>query len=165
MKNKILIIGLLIFVFSQLSCKKPYIIPKIEIGEIVTDVMIKKYSLLKDTEYSVMTTASSLKKGYKLLVDDIEYSVAVDDNNRIIYITTSDIDFKTPEGISIDKSTYNDALKHTSTGIVIEGGMARCYIPLNSGWNAVVEEIDFIHFIEIPLNNKVIYLFKKKSQL
>lgn len=162
MENKTLIIVLLIFVFFQLSCKKPQNLPKIEIGEIVTNVMIQKYSLLKDTEYSVMTTASSLRKGYKLLVDDVEYSVGVDDNNRIIYITTSDKDFKTPEGISIDTSTYNDALKYTASGIVIEGGMARCYIPLNSGWNAVVEEIDFIHFIEIPLNKKIIYLFKKQ---
>ena len=96
MENKTLIIVLLIFVFFQLSCKKPQNLPKIEIGEIVTNVMIQKYSLLKDTEYSVMTTASSLRKGYKLLVDDVEYSVGVDDNNRIIYITTSDKDFKTP---------------------------------------------------------------------
>ena len=58
----------------------------------------------------------------------------------IIYIKTSSLAFKTDEGLSIG-AKVSDCLKYSKEGIRIEPGVC-FYIPLYSGWNAEVGNIN-----------------------
>lgn len=143
-----------------LSCNKQKDSFPIKIGQTLDKSIIEKFSIDVNSKKGIQISASSILRSYEINYNNNKFSIAVNDENKIIFISTFDKGFMTSEGVLIEKSTFNDVLKYTSKGLVIEGGWI-CYVPLTSGWNAVVDNSNFPHLIEIPLNRKVIYLFKR----
>jgi hypothetical protein len=68
-------------------------------------------------------------------VGGITFTVAVNDQNRVIYVQSQDSAFRTPEGLSID-STLAQVLSAGGKAVVYETGWAH-YSQLPSGWCAV----------------------------
>lgn len=84
-----------------------------------------------DDSFLVLDPSGSLIPGKKIIEDDIEYTIGLNDNKKIIYIATNDSKFTT-EGLKVgDKlpEKYSDKEWVYFPGIV-------SYKPLDSGWCA-----------------------------
>lgn len=124
------------------------------IGNTLSDDFLGKL----ESELS-MTSSGSFTKLHKIKSDNIEYKIAVDTNNKIVYIETKDNNFKTDEGIKIGTSLEN-VLELTSFNMLEEKGWA-FYLPLNSGWNAAFVVGESMTNKKPDNDSKVKWFFKK----
>ena len=107
----------------------------------------------------VMTSASSFNYSYNITVDNIDFFMAVDKDNKIIYIGTTDKNFITSEGINIG-STLQDVMNVSEKSMIKETGWAY-YVPLPSGWNAAFTEGEEMTGEEPSEKSNVKWLFKR----
>jgi hypothetical protein len=88
---------------------------------------------------------------YKIIWEQSEFAVALNDQKRINFISTKDPKFSTPEGVRVNM-TYEDLLKIDSNAQVIEERGWATYVVLESGWkagfaNAMLEPGSKVRFI------------------
>jgi hypothetical protein len=86
-----------------------------------------------DTSY-LMISSATIAKAYEIRRNDIVFRIAVDEANRVTYISTSDPAFSTDEGISM-ASSLRDVKQITDSALKKEPGWAY-HIRLPSGWRA-----------------------------
>jgi hypothetical protein len=83
----------------------------------------------------LMTASANIENGpFRVRWEGIEYELALDPKDRITWISTSDPEFKTPEGVAAGDSLQS-VIDRTGAKLVGEPGWAY-YVPLASGWNA-----------------------------
>lgn len=83
----------------------------------------------------LMSSSAQLDPAYLLVVQSVEYSIGLRErDNRVVYISTIDPGFKTPEGLTTS-SSLTDAMRVASDELRMEPGWAY-YLPLKSGWSA-----------------------------
>jgi len=97
---------------------------------------------------------------------NIDFDVALDDSNRIIFISTRAPSFRTPEGLS-PRATLKEVLAHGGSSVVYETGWAH-YSVLPSGWCAAFLGADFDGNTFRPFqppgpDSKVAFFFKRKG--
>lgn len=80
-----------------------------------------------------MTSSASILKCFKVELNEVEYLVCINSENRITYIETRDPKFSTGDGISIGTPLHK-VLKVAKSDLRTEVGWAT-YLQLNSGWN------------------------------
>lgn len=110
------------------SCSNSLTINKIKIGMKITKEIAKS-----PTGVSLLTSHSNFAPTYEITIDGIMYTIAINEQKKIIYIDTIDPNFKTEEGFCM-KTTFKEIFA-TTNQIKKEPGWA-FYIPLKSGWNA-----------------------------
>jgi len=86
-----------------------------------------------------MTGASRSATLYDTCFQSIAFAVGVDGKNRIVWISTTDETFRTPEGLAVGDS-LESVLGIEGRRIVTESGWA-WYVPLASGWNAEIGKV------------------------
>ena len=129
-----------------------------KIGDIATQQLTGGYTTLPD---AVTASGSIVYHSCDVVSNKCKFTIGVDENKRIQFIQTTDKSFETPKGLMIGKSTFKDALKYSDFGVKLEGGFA-LYVPLKSGWNAVVDTPSSFWLIETPFDMKIIYFFKRE---
>ena len=124
------------------------------IGE--TFPILKRTSLL-------MIGPSQASPSTKIVNHGIEYTVAVDNSDEIIYISTDSPAFHTPEGFSLG-SNLEEILASGGSEVVYETGWAH-YSVLPSGWCAAFygDLVNNKQLFSPPIGtSKVSYYFKRK---
>jgi len=102
---------------------------------------------------------SRMYPSYEVSYDDIEYTICVNGNRIINYISTETPDFRTPEGIAVG-NTLEKVLEVSQAKLVKEKGWA-FVVPLKSGWKAAFIQGASMTEGELAPNAPVIWLFKR----
>lgn len=97
---------------------------------------IEKKNLMQYVNnFDILISSGQSMPAQTLEVDSIHYTVVLDgnDTSKYLFVSTSDTDFVT-ETLSVNKTlnSFHD------NEIIVEKGWAT-YIPLENGWNAVLE--------------------------
>lgn len=101
----------------------------------------------------IQIRASELAYYSEISLDDITYWVSIK-QNRLIYIRTSDIHFKTKDKLSVN-STVAECIDKYPNSIYVEPGFC-IFVKLKDGWRACIST-DLEH---IPLAGKIQYFYK-----
>jgi hypothetical protein len=114
---------------------------------------------------TLLIASAQMSPSTKLLRGAISYDVAVNDSNKIIYISTDSPTFRTPEGLG-PGATLEQVLAGGGKPVVYETGWAQFSI-LPSGWCAAFygsSSDDSLKGIFNPpsLSSKVSYYFKRR---
>lgn len=149
---------ILISIPFAITCCNVNANPSFKIGDIATS---KLTGGCMGENSAIRTSASGFLHSCCVIDNNCTYEIGIDEDRHIQFIQTDDTKFKTPEGLMIGKSTFKDALNHTDFGLIHEGGFA-LYVPLKSGWNAVLDNPTSFWFIEVPFDKKIIYFFKRQ---
>jgi len=126
--------------------------PAIDLGQQLPDNAIAKNEL-------VLVSSAQLQKSYKVTQNGIEYSVTVNSDNLINFITTNSVKFKTLEGASVG-IMLSELREYTSQRIIVEAGWGY-YIELPSGWNAAFCLGKGCTSNPLKENSKVSWYFKR----
>jgi hypothetical protein len=81
-----------------------------------------------------LSSSSQFDKAYKVHINGIEYKIAVNQNNKVNFISTSDPNFETEENFKIG-TTYSEVKKSIASDVIKETGYS-FKIKLASGWFA-----------------------------
>ena len=109
----------------------------------------------------VMIGSSQLSYHQQIIVSSISYGVAVDDQcGKVIYISTGDTKFKTPEGLSVN-STLNQVVATGAKTPWPEPGWAY-HTELPSGWSAAFFVGSYATGEPLQPTSKVSWFFKRK---
>jgi len=109
----------------------------------------------------LMISASQLQTFYVSKYNNIEYDIAVDDQNIIIYIGTQDSNFVTEDKLRVGDPLAL-ALENAISELMLESGWAY-YVELKSGWKAMFTTGP--HMTDsIPKPDSPIRLFFKRSR-
>ncbi|MBE0551397.1 MAG: hypothetical protein IH619_03345 [Ignavibacterium sp.] len=111
------------------------------------------------SENFLLTSSGQFSKAYVVICNNIKYSIAVNDSNKIIYISTSDSNFVTLDNIRIG-STQKDFSSFDSSLVYKENGWAY-FVKLQSGWNAAFTEGESMTNEPLTRDSKVSFFFKK----
>lgn len=145
MKSKL--IGLSsILILVCVGCKA-----QIEIGKPIDSFKILK----KDSTSYLLTSPSQFEKSYYIILDSINYRVAITSDRIIKFIETSDFKFKTQEGAFVGMP-YSSLEKLNIKAKVYDFKGWGNVLKLSSGWNAV---FDF----KEPVTDKSLILFFYKK--
>lgn len=158
-KNYLLI--LLLVVLLTLTCSIKQKDTMLSLNQILTDKLYKQYDI-KETKYNILVNAAQYYKALEVIIENIEYTIAVNESKEIVYISTKSDKFKTKEGLFID-SSLKECLQKSKNELLREKGWAY-YIELESGWYAGFQE-DKNNILAPPPNDsiKVAWFFKKTS--
>jgi hypothetical protein len=142
-----------IFIFSLISSCNAQQKPMIEIGD-----ELKHLTAVHKGSF-IMISSAQLEQSYNVIIDDVNYLICKDMENRIKYIETKDFSFITADSVKIGMS-FKEVLKHTNNPPRLENGWA-FIVSLNSGWNAAFE-ISKNDFNKMDFDSTVKWLFKRK---
>jgi hypothetical protein len=112
-------------------------VDKIEGFQLEIGAVLPQKFLDKNKPQEMRISASQTAPGYNIKYKDIEYKIAVNGSNAIIFIYTEDPKFITAEKIR-PGMPFTDAFKLAAkASVILESGWIG-YIPFKSGWNAAV---------------------------
>ena len=111
------------------------------------------------SENFLLTSSGQFSNAYVVIWNNIKYSIAVNDSNKIFYISTSDSNFITSDNIRIG-STQKDFSYFDSSLVYKENGWAY-FVKLQSGWNAAFIEGESMTNEPLTKDSKVSFFFKK----
>ena len=111
------------FLLAILGCRVPNSLPRL--GD---------HFVVPENTTQVMTSSSQTWPSRIIQVDQISYVVAVNQYFQVVYISTHDSRFRTPEGLGLN-STLAQVLATGGRPVVYETGWAH-YSELPSGWCA-----------------------------
>ena len=126
----------------------------LEIGSTLPQKFLQK----NKASQMIRISSEQTVPGYNVKRKGIEYKIGVDENNVIIFISSADPEFITPERIKAGMD-FSEALKVSSnSSVILERGWIG-YLPFKSGWNAAVllDERDQWSYFD-----KVAFVFKRK---
>ena len=84
------------------------------------------------SSYYSMSSSGEIEKLFKVSIENVQYSFAIDNPNKIKYIQTKDSNYKSSEGLMIG-STLQKVKKATSYDMITKPGWGYAiYLP--SGW-------------------------------
>ncbi len=128
---------------------------KLELGAVLPQKFLDK----NESSQILRISSSQTAPGYNIKSEGIEYQIGVDGSNAIIFISSADPEFVTPEKISPGMN-FGDAFKGApKSSVILERGWIG-YIPFKSGWNAAVllnERDQWSYF------DKVAFVFMRKQ--
>ncbi len=85
-------------------------------------------------EVLLMTSSAQVDRSWRIIVEDVRYWVAADNDGKVRYISSRDSTFVTPEGLTVGMTL--DAVKRESgQEVTYELGFEH-YVVLPSGWAA-----------------------------
>lgn len=90
------------------------------------------------TSVRTMTASAQTWPSYQVIAGGIHYSVGVDYEERVRWVSTSDAAFRSPEGLRVGDSAALAEKAAPSQKIVLEPGWGH-YIELPSGWCAFID--------------------------
>lgn len=88
------------------------------------------------SRFMTMASPSQLYESHLVAVDGAVYDLGLDREGLVRFISTSDPQFRTPEGLKTGDSLAAVRV-FAAEKMRVAGGWAR-YIPLTSGWNAAI---------------------------
>ncbi|MGE5529751.1 MAG: hypothetical protein ACM3X6_11505 [Patescibacteria group bacterium] len=130
---------------------------ELEIGETLP---ANFFEISKSSE-TVQIGTNKFVQGYNIKAKGIKYKIGVDESMVIIFISTDDRKFTTPEKVKPGMK-FMDAMEISTqfpdSKLIIEKGWAGV-IPLQSGWNAAVllDKSDGFSMFD-----KIAFVFKRK---
>jgi hypothetical protein len=101
-----------------------------EIGDKLPEKIIEE----SESNLQLMTSSGSFHDSYMVVVKDVVYDVAINQDSIIVFIGTSDTNFRTPEGIKVG-TPLSKVLSLTQEKLFEERGWAY-HVRLPSGWRA-----------------------------
>ncbi|MFZ1519299.1 MAG: hypothetical protein WAU11_11015 [Ignavibacteriaceae bacterium] len=129
-------------------------------------MIIEELPQIKDDFYPttdsvsyLMISPSQFSKTYNVNSKNIFYNIAINDFNKVIFISTEDKSFITPEKLMIGNS-LSDVQSISKNEIVIENGWAN-YITLESGWSAAFVEGKSMTSRMLKEDSKISFFFKR----
>jgi len=120
----------LIILFFFISCNSSKT-NSLEIGRKVSS------NIEMNTKINLMVSPSQFEDCYQVKINNINYLISIDGNNRIKSIFTYDKKFISPDSIKIGMK-LSDVIRLSKDKPYLINGWAYV-IPLNSGWNAAFE--------------------------
>jgi hypothetical protein len=113
---------------------------------------------------SVMSASAQTYPYEDVYFSGIKYGVGVNNSGRIAYLCTSDPNFKTPEGISV-QSTLEEVLKAGAAPPWYEPGWAH-HTKLPSGWSVAFTPFSsqdgrIVEIKNLRAGSKVAWIFKR----
>jgi hypothetical protein len=114
----------------------------------------------------LMIASGQMAPQDRIVGKDVDFDVALDDQNRIIFISTKAPFFRTPEGLSLGV-TLEEVLAHGGSPVIYETGWAH-YSVLPSGWCAAFVGPSYnkqpTQLLQPPQpKSKVDFYFKRKG--
>jgi len=114
----------------------------------------------------LMIASGQMAPQDRVVGKNVDFDVALDDSNRIIFISTKAASFRTPEGLG-PQATLRDVLAHGGSPVIYETGWAH-YSVLPSGWcaaflGAAFDGNSFRPFQPPGPESKVDFFFKRKG--
>ena len=129
-------------------------------------ILLEELPQIKDDFYPktdsisyLMISPSQYSKAYNVYCQNISYNIAINDLNKVIFISTQDEAFVTSENLMIGK-LLSDVQSISKNKIITESGWA-FYIPLESGWNAAFVEGKSMTSRMLKEDSKISFFFKK----
>ena len=107
----------------------------------------------------LLVSASQMWPAKCVFVNNIKFKIAVDNNNRINYIMTTDSAFHTPDNISM-QCTLKELIDRFGDKLHAQPGFGWIF-NLPSGWNACFVESSKSFGIKRPDSNKYISWISK----
>ena len=107
----------------------------------------------------ILISSSQFSKAYLVIYDEIYYTIAVNDINKVSFISTEDELFISPESLKIGGS-FADVKALTKNKVIKETGWAY-YIPLESGWNAAFVEGEAMTDGILRADSEISFFFKR----
>jgi len=122
---------------AHTSVPPRFVQPVIELPSVprIDDVL----PIIRETEVRTMTSPSQLWPVYTVRVDDVEFTVGVDDDHKITYIATSDRSFQLPDAVKLGDSLATALRAAPGQHVVAERGWGQ-YLRLPSGWLAFIDD-------------------------
>ncbi len=108
-----------------------------------------------------MISSSQFSPSHNLVVEGLSYTVATDNDGKVVYIGTSDPDFETDNGLRIG-STLQDVRSVTANRLLNEKGYGYT-IHLPSGWTAGFFMGEHAADYEPTSESKVGWFFKRQE--
>ena len=93
---------------------------------------------LPESHTRIMVSASQTWRSYDALVDGIAFTIGVDDQSQVRFVSTRDARFVSPEGLRIGAS-METAQRAAKTPVYAEEGWGH-YAELPSGWSVLLED-------------------------
>jgi len=114
----------------------------------------------------LMIASGQIAPQDRIVGKGLDFDVALDELNRIIFISTKDPTFRTPEGIG-PQATLEEVLAHGGSPVIYETGWAH-YSMLPSGWCAGFYGASYnekgLQLFQAPASrSKVDFIFKRKG--
>ena len=122
-------------------------------------VLGDKIDVTNLTEINIVIGPSEIRKCFSISIDEINYSIGVNEIGLIDYVITSDSNFSTSEILKIG-DTYKKVQGLTEKEVVVLIGWGY-YIELPSGWKAVFTQGDTMTEGELKYNSKIKFFFKQ----
>jgi hypothetical protein len=117
--------------------------------------------VLPGSSYFFWSASTASGRTHETKFAGITYLVEVDKSNRLIYISTTDQNFRTPEGLGVGSTL--EVLLAKGASQPIADAFGRFYTQLPSGWSAEITLGSGGTEPALQQSSKVIRYFKKKS--
>ncbi len=138
----------------------------LQTGNINSTVIIEELPQINDDFYPntdsisyLMISPSQFSKTYNVNCNNIFYDIAINNLNKVVFISTEDKSFITPEKLMIG-NLLSDVQSISKNEMVIENGWAN-YIKLESGWNAAFVEGKSMTTRMLKEDSKISFFFKR----
>lgn len=110
----------------------------------------------------VLVSSSQFSYGVaEVLLRGVHYTLGVDRDQTVMYVSTEDQDFVSPEGVRIGQR-YEDVRQVAASDLIRERGWA-FYMALPSGWNAAFVQGNTMTEGELSDDTPVCFLFVRRK--
>jgi len=107
----------------------------------------------------ILISSSQFSKAYLVIYDEIYYTIAVNDINKVSFISTEDELFISPESLKIGGS-FADVKALTKNEVIKENGWAYVIL-LKSGWNVAFVEGEQMTDGILREDSEISFFFKR----
>jgi hypothetical protein len=114
----------------------------------------------KNTGSRILVAPAQFLQAFDVTRDDYVFTVCPDQNNRIVYISPTQDNFTTPEGVKIG-SKYISILNEVQDSAQVFPGWAYV-LKLPSGWNVAFVEGENMTDNPLRDDSEVSFIFKSK---
>ena len=114
------------------------------------------------SDFSLLISPAQFSRAYSVNCKNIHYYIAVNavgQFKKVVYISTDDKSFVTPEKLKIN-DFLSDVRNVSDNEILTENGWA-FVIPLESGWNAAFVEGESMTDGTLNMDSKISFFFKR----
>ena len=114
------------------------------------------------SDFSLLISSAQFSRAYSVNCNNIHYYIAVNavgQFKKVVYISTDDKSFVTPEKLKIN-DFLSDVRNVSDNEILTENGWA-FVIPLESGWNAAFVEGESMTDGTLNADSKISFFFKR----
>ncbi len=121
-----------------------------------------KFIVTMRSDCRIYITETELAPKYEVLFEDIQYSLASNPKNEIVFIACEDPLFSTSEGLSVG-DPLSDVRLHSRDAIVFEENFA-FFVSLPSGWYAAFVPRNMSDYEDLPADATISFFFKRLAK-